>query len=223
MSVFSFVKRQWRDIPKTILFNFKMFDIKTAIKLPVLISHNVYIEEIHKGCIEIPENAKRFSIKIGIEGVSGVSFQRKGYLLLSENSKLVFEGSASLSSGISIRCLNGIIYFGDNFYCNCNLGIICAKHVEFGESCILGWNIHIRDCDGHEIYKNKKRINEDKSVIVGNHVWIGQDVKILKGSRIPNNSIIAMNSCVTKVFEEENVIIGGYPAAIVKKDIEWRI
>lgn len=222
MSWISFLKRNWMNIPITIYFNFKVFDLKQAIKLPILISNNSVIEEIHRGNIVIPNNAKMFSVKIGIEGVPGVSPVCKSYIYLSKNARLHFKGNASLSRGISIRCL-GDIHFGENFYCNCGVTIICSKEIVFGNGCLLGWNIHLRDCDGHNIMNNGKIINPNKTINVGNHVWIGQDVKILKGCSIPDECVVAMNSCVTKQFDEKNIIIGGYPAKILKRNIKWEV
>ena len=222
MSLLSFLKRQWRDIPKTIYFNFKVFDLKTALRLPVVVSHRITISKIHKGCMVVPENARRFSITLGTEGTDGVTNIRDGYILLEDSAKLFFKGKASISKGAMIRS-SGEISFGDNFYCNCNISIICSQKITFGDNCILGWNVHIRDCDGHSLFQNGERINPNKDVQIGDHVWIGQDVKILKGSAIPENSVVAMNSCVTKSFTEPKTIIGGYPAKVIKQNIDWEV
>lgn len=222
MSYFIFLIEHILDLPKTIWLNFKVFDFRQAVIFPVLISRKVKIAEIHRGSIIVSNNAKPFSIKIGIEGVDGVTDSRRGYLSIRNNAKICFIGKASLSKGISIRN-SGIVCFGNNFYCNCNLSIVCSHCITFGDDCILGWNIHIRDCDGHSLYQNRERINPNKEVQIGNHVWIGQDVKILKGSVIPENSVIAMNSCVTKSFTELNTIIGGYPAKVLKHKVDWEV
>lgn len=211
------------DIPKTVWLNFKLFPFGTAIQMPVLVSHSVKICEVHFGSFLINcPTIKPFMIKIGIEGVEGVSDNRRGYLLFGKNAKIIFNGKASLSKGISIRN-SGTVSFGNNFYCNCNMSIICSKQISFGDNCILGWNVHIRDCDGHSLYQNGERINPNKAVQIGNHVWIGQDVKILKGTVIPENSVIAMNSCVTKSFTEPKTIIGGYPAKVIKQNVDWEV
>lgn len=44
---------------------------------------------------------------------------------------------------------------------------------------------------------------------------------IMKGVTIPNDTIVAYNSCVTKSFSDENSIIAGSPAIIVKRNIKW--
>jgi maltose O-acetyltransferase len=55
------------------------------------------------------------------------------------------------------------------------------------------------------------------SVEIGSNVWLGFDVKILAGSKIPEGSIVATNSVVNCRFEEANLIIAGTPAVIKGK------
>lgn len=55
------------SIPKTILFNFKVFSFKTAIKLPVFIAYNVKLDEYYRNCIVINGTISRFMIKINID------------------------------------------------------------------------------------------------------------------------------------------------------------
>ena len=50
---------------------------------------------------------------------------------------------------------------------------------------------------------------------IKSNVWIGSNVKILKGVTIGKNSIISNSSVVTKDVPE-NVIVGGIPASIIK-------
>ena len=42
-----------------------------------------------------------------------------------------------------------------------------------------------------------------------------------KGVNLPNNTIIASNSLVNKKFNEENLLIGGCPAKIIRKNAFW--
>lgn len=223
MSYLKFIIKHMIDMPKTIWYNFKILPLKQAIRLPILFTHNTKIAEIHKGSIEIDADEIRpFGIKIGIKGVEGISSERKSYIFISNKSKIIFKGKATLTKGISIRA-TGEIIFGKNFYSNCNLSIVCGSNISIGNNVLLGWNVHIRDCDGHSIYKDGIRVNPSSKIIIGNKVWVGQDVKLLKGISIGNDSVIAMNSCVTKSFEDNNIVIGGYPAKIINTDIKWEV
>ncbi len=95
--------------------------------------------------------------------------------------------------------------------------------ITIGEDCMLSSNIVFRATDGHAIVelKDNKLINRSKPIIIGNHVWLGADVVIMKGTKILNNSVIGTKSLVTKSFTEGNVVIAGNPAAIVKRYVNW--
>ncbi len=95
--------------------------------------------------------------------------------------------------------------------------------VTIGEDCTIAYDIDIRTGDSHSIIdiNSGKRINYAADVNIGNHVWIAAHVIILKGCAIGNHCVIATGSIVTKSFNEDNVIIAGNPAKIVKKDITW--
>ena len=44
---------------------------------------------------------------------------------------------------------------------------------------------------------------------------------ILKNSFIPDGSIVAYHSLVTKKFEGEKLLLGGCLAKVVEEEIEW--
>lgn len=96
-------------------------------------------------------------------------------------------------------------------------------NVKLGKDCMLSYDIIIRTNDGHTIYdKNTREIlNPLKDVVIGDHVWIGARAMILKGSHIPSNSMVGACSLVNKEFSEENTVIGGIPAKVIKKDVNW--
>ena len=83
--------------------------------------------------------------------------------------------------------------------------------------------ITIYPTDVHAIYEQStgKLLNLGGEVIIGDHVWCGRKVSILKGSVVKNNSVIAINSLLNKPFEESNIIIGGLPAKVLKHNINW--
>jgi maltose O-acetyltransferase len=51
--------------------------------------------------------------------------------------------------------------------------------------------------------------------VIGDNVFVGNNVKILKGSKIGHNSVVGNGSLVTKAFPE-NVILAGFPAKIIR-------
>ena len=63
--------------------------------------------------------------------------------------------------------------------------------------------------------------NRGGHIIIGNHVWVGHAVKILKSSMINDDSVIGSSSLVNKKFENGNVIIAGFPAKVIRNEITW--
>ena len=97
--------------------------------------------------------------------------------------------------------------------------------ITIGKDCMLAKNINIRNGDSHSIIdiQTNKRLNSAKNVLIKDHVWISNNVTILKGTNIQNNSVIASGSIVSNFNSiDESVIIGGIPAKILKTKINWK-
>ena len=82
-------------------------------------------------------------------------------------------------------------------------------------------NIELRNNDGHSIFQNEKLINPSSNIHISNNVWICQNVKILKGTYVGSNSVVALNALVSSGTYENNVILAGIPAKIIKRNITW--
>ncbi len=84
---------------------------------------------------------------------------------------------------------------------------------------MLGWDVNIRDSDGHYIIEKGQKKQIIKPVTIGNHVWICSHAHILKGVVIGNDSVISYGSIVLGKFNSNNLLIGGIPAKIIREDI----
>ena len=86
---------------------------------------------------------------------------------------------------------------------------------------MLSSGIEVFATDCHAIIDNNCVLNRGNNIVIGDHCWIGKNVFICKNTKIPSNSIVGACSVVTKCFDEENIIIAGNPAKIVKRNINW--
>ena len=88
---------------------------------------------------------------------------------------------------------------------------------------MFGSLISLRTTDSHPIIYNANnvRLNVAKDIFVGDHVWVADGVTLLKGARISNGLVVALNSVVTRQYGEENIVVAGNPAKIVKYGIYW--
>ena len=141
------------------------------------------------------------------------------------NNHVEIGKSASLKHvNINVEDSDNNVSIGERTYlCGyTNIGCIESTSIKIGNDCLFSANIEIRSGDSHGIYNlDKKRINFSKDVEIGNCVWLGQGVYVLKGVKIEENTVVGAGSIVTKCVEEKNCIVAGNPAKIIKRDIVW--
>lgn len=210
------------SIPKTVYFNFRVLPIKQAIRLPLFISFSTKLLHIRRGCIILDElnQHKSFSIVIGFNGTEVIPPQKSMISLKSGN--IIFKGTCHIAEGCIIDIDGGVLTLGKQFSANRNFWISCNNSITFGDEAMLGWNVTFFDATGHKVFKNSIEKDAYKPILIGNHVWIGSESHILKGAIIPDNSIVAYGSIVTKQFNEPHSIYGGSTAALIQKDITWK-
>lgn len=210
------------SLPKSIYINFRVLNLKQAIKLPILVHYRTKLK-IFKECIAIKERRVKFGmIRLGFGGSEGITSNGKNYLLIEKNGKMIISKKFTMGKGFSIRIDNGILKIGNNVGLNKNCFIAVNQEIVIGENSIFGWNVQLRDSDGHIIEGSKK----DGKINIGASNWIGANVIVLKNVQIENNNVIALGSIVTSSLAKEknkinSVLIGGYPAKILKKNIKW--
>jgi len=137
-----------------------------------------------------------------------------------EGGKVVFRGSAGFSKGIHIRT-SGYLEFGCHFSANVDCFISCSKRVVFGDDCMLGWNVTVRDSDGHTVYIDGIPKESQREVMIGNHVWLCSMSTVLKGGCLGNDCIAAYGCLLTKPYLSDGLLVGGVPAVILQDGINW--
>lgn len=161
-------------------------------------------------------------VLIGNRSVS--IFDRKCEFVWDVNGGVLFKGDASIGSGCKISVAeNASLIIGANFRISAHSVLDCNKLIEFGDNCLLSWDVLIMDSDYHHILKDNKIINPTKDIVIGNHVWIGNGVTILKGTYIPDNVIVACRSLITKkVLTPNSVVSGnGRDVVVIKEKVNW--
>lgn len=122
--------------------------------------------------------------------------------------------------GINHRCIiqtgapGAIIKIGNNVGFS-GVSIVSNKSVVIGDDVICGTNVIIGDRNGHE---DRYPQFQPAPISIGNHVWIGMNVVVMRGVTIGDNTIIGANSVVTKDIPS-NVIAAGNPCKIIKEKI----
>lgn len=129
-----------------------------------------------------------------------------------QNMRVYSNSYTTMNIGCNFSCLECDIRLQEN-----NTGLI------IGDNCMFSTEIRIYATDGHAIYSvdDGRVLNTGKVITIGNHVWIGRRVNLLKNTKINDNSIVGLGSVVTNSFNEQNVVIAGFPAKVIKKNVNW--
>jgi acetyltransferase-like isoleucine patch superfamily enzyme len=194
---------------KTIYFNLKCFDIRTAIRFPILISWGVKIISL-RGDIHISGPLSTGMVIIG----TNCSWD--------QNGEVIFKGKARLGKNSHFYIgTRGELSFGNNFWLTSDGEINCTKNISFGDDCLVAWEVDILDTDFHKIHEAGVLINSDEKILIEDHVWIGSRSTILKGTFIGHDIIIGACSLLNKSYTENFSIYAGSPAKLVKTGVTW--
>lgn len=141
------------------------------------------------------------------------------------NSVISF-GASSKVRGAFIAQESGNIYIGEkNSFSSKEARFhACEKTlIQTGIDCLFA-GVRIRSSDMHSIIDldTGKRINPAADVIIGDHVWLAEAVRIFKGVQIGTGSIVGATSVVVKSLPGNSLCVGS-PAKAVKSNISWNV
>ena len=113
-----------------------------------------------------------------------------------------------------------ILSIGDNTSTGKGLKVSAMESakVQIGNDCLFSTFISIMNSDSHSIIdlNSNRRVNAAKDIKIGNHVWLGENVKVLKGVEIQDNVVIGNRSMLTKGLYQSNSVYVGSPAKLLR-------
>lgn len=145
-------------------------------------------------------------------------------IVCGDNAEVVFGESNTKINNLFIHLISdgGKVIIGKNVKFR-GSGYISVKEnknltVKIGDNCLFADGVQLWTTDFHTVMDKdtKKALNPPASISIGNHCWICTGVIITKGVSLPEDTIAAARSVVTKSFQKTNTIIGGVPAKIIK-------
>ena len=173
---------------------------------------------------------------VRIQALSTLTAETSALLSIGENS-IVYENARieALGSGELSIGANSII--GD-------ARISCRNKITIGSNFLTSWNVFIQDFDPHPVssklraaqmnhmahnfyptFQNTPKAQPfhfdfpSDAITIGDNVWVGANVTILKGANIGADSIVATGAVVLKGEYPTNCLLAGNPAKVVKTDI----
>ena len=104
-------------------------------------------------------------------------------------------GKEQITRGNAVfRVEGGELVVGDKCFFNQNVSITCKKNIVIGDRCQIANNVVIVDHD-HAGSENWESYVETP-VVIGNDVWIGANVVIMRGTTIGDKAVIGAGSIV---------------------------
>lgn len=160
---------------------------------------------------------------------SGCRISNTSFFIVGSNNKITISKNVStMATEFHIERDNNTIFIGENTSMHgrgtktVHFALDEGTNVVVGEDCMFSNDIQIRSSDSHSILDlGGKRLNQADDIVIGKHCWLGLRCMLLKGTEIPDYTVVAGGATCTKKYTESNTIIAGVPAKVVKRDINW--
>ena len=202
---------------KTIYFNLRVCDAKTALKCPIYVYGKTRIWSL-KGKVYFDcESIFPGMIKWGYDW----GYRSNGITIIRLEGEVHFSGKCLLAQATDIAVFqNAVLTIGEGGEILENSLIYCANNIKIGRNFSFTFQSSMMDTNFHYMVDiGKSRITKKTAPIcIGNNVWVGNRATIKKGVVIPDNTIIAASySVLTKDYSciPPYSIIGGCPARIL--------
>ena len=178
----------------------------------VILARGVRLQRLRSIVSEAPDA----SISIGLDSI------------IYEDARLEAYGSGQISIGPS-SIVGGA-------------KIIARERIEIGARFLSSWGVFIQDFDPHPVdpLKRAEQVRamvanfrpqlgasndvgagysgqpKSQAIVIGDDVWVGAQVTILKGVKIGSGSVVAAGAVVIKGEYPERALIAGNPAKVIK-------
>lgn len=217
----------------------KRKSLKRKLSWPNLVNHNnIRLENPESNALILGRGRIRKS-SITIYGIGNYVEIKDGYdivdlklLVRGDHNRIVIGEDFVINYNTNAGAVNicakdsgNEILIGDYAHIRGEAELVCME----GSRLIIGKNFGmssetiIRTGDGHRIFDLTSgiRTNTAEDIIIGNDCWVARRAVILKGVSLNDFTILGTGALVTKSFSEKNIILGGNPAKIIKRNVTW--
>jgi acetyltransferase-like isoleucine patch superfamily enzyme len=119
---------------------------------------------------------------------------------------------------VDVTAKYGSLMIGSGTYVG-QFSVICARQaITIGADCLIAEHVTIRDQD-HDFGGARPTSRNGfvtEPIRIGNNVWLGAKVTVLKGVTIGDNVVVGANSVVTRDLPN-NVVAAGAPARVLRQ------
>ncbi len=172
--------------------------------------------------VELDVEGEGHIVQIGAHCVLNQVYIR----LRGQGQRLILESAVRFTRGgeIWMEDQGGTLFIGpDTTIVHARLSVIEGTRLRIGAGSLLAYDIEVRTGDSHSIVDaaTGQRLNPAADVDIGERVWIGARAMLLKGARVPPDSVVAAGAVVTRAFPQGGVVLAGHPARVLREGIRW--
>ncbi len=137
-------------------------------------------------------------------------FGKSFSITLSSESKLYCEKNITFLNHCNITIPGkGVISLGNEIFFNHGCSITSLDQISIGNNCLFGENVKIYD--HNHCFNNTSKLIKDQGysiapIKIGNNVWVGSNVTILKGVTIGDNSVIGAGCVITQNIPSNSIV-----------------
>ena len=141
----------------------------------------------------------------------------RGRITLGEEVQFGVVASPGFLSGygyVEARTPGSHIRIGDGTVFNNSCSLVAeGEGITIGRGCLFGVDVSIGDSDGHDLHPDRRVAGtpETAPVRIGDNVFVGNGVRIVKGVTIGDDTVVGAGSIVTADLPA-GVIAAGIPA-----------
>ena len=217
--------------------SFFVYKIKWLHSISVIkyLYYNYFCKNIHREekSFLIPYNGAVIDIhRTSIIYISGGNLQiganrfrnsrAETRIRMGRNAKWRCNNGCIMNYGSTIEVNEGGSFSNDFVYINTGSVILADNNIRLGNDIWIGRNCHIYDSDFHSmLYEDGSVRNHPRPVTIGDHVWVTNNVMILKGVTIEGNNVISPYTVVKRDVPFGAAVSNGTQQAITSDHVIW--
>ena len=177
----------------------------------------------------ICKTSKRLDFHLSVRGNNNIvriaptcQLYNTSLSIIGDNNVLILDNEIKIQKG-SLNVFNGgKLIIGHNTTFQKVNAFVTKEDVVIGADCLFSYGVLIRNYDGHKIIDitSGEICNPPGKIVLEDHVWVSQNVTILKDVEIGENTIVGVGAIVTRSLPP-NSIAAGIPARVVKENRNW--
>lgn len=135
--------------------------------------------------------------------------KREAIVFVRQNGKLVVNGPVTVQSGATLQVQHDAQITIGKAYINHGATIIAGNNMKIGDGLLISRNVTIFDSDFHKIVDaDGNQLNTPRDIEIGDHVWIGVNATLLRGSKVGDGAVISAGAVVGGKIKAETMAAG---------------